>query len=128
MQIVVYDEQHLAALLAYGQPPIYYGVVGQRVQALVERDFYFRNQWTGEVSARRRADTPDWWASTILGAWLGAAGFRLEASGLPTLRPVPRLAVTDQILARALVPRGLAHTPDGRLAALGGVAVRPRAV
>jgi hypothetical protein len=92
MQVRVYQDGELAASFRYGRPPAFHGIAGEEVRALVETPYHFRNRWTGEVSARPRDDTPEWWASTILGAWLGAYGFTVETIGLPLRQPVASLA------------------------------------
>lgn len=92
MQVTVYQGRDLVAAFRYGQRPAYHGAAGERVRSLVETPCHFRNRWTGEISARPRDDTPEWWASTILGAWLGAYGFAVETSGLPAREPVASLA------------------------------------
>ena len=92
MQVTVYQDGELAASFHYGRRPVYHGAAGERVRGLVETPCHFRNRWTGEVSARPRDDTPEWWASTILGAWLGAYGFTVKTRDLPVRQPVATLA------------------------------------
>ena len=95
MRIRVYHDGDLVAAFAYGRQPSYYGALGRRVRALVERPHPVRNLWTGETAARPVDGGPLWWASGIFSAGLRQAGFvvRVELPLAVAAEPGPGRAV-----------------------------------
>ena len=87
--ILVYRGDRLAATFVCGAPPVYHGVAGERVRALVEADRLRYNPWALEVrDSGLYHDTP-WWflASVLLGTGLAQASFRVASFGEPAQRP-----------------------------------------
>ena len=78
MRIRVYHDGDLVAAFEYGRQPSYYGALGRRVRALVERPHPVRNLWTGETAARPVDGCSLWWASAIFIAGLREAGLTVR--------------------------------------------------
>lgn len=80
IRLDIYKDNDLAATLEYRRPPIYRGVPGQQVRALIERPHEVRNLWTGQTVDRAPTDQWHWWAANIFSAGLTKAGFQVRFS------------------------------------------------
>jgi hypothetical protein len=78
MRFDVYKGGALAATLAYGIEPHYYGDEGQEIAALLAGTAVVYNLWTRESALNPDSDRADWWAARIISAPLARAGFILR--------------------------------------------------
>ncbi len=87
MRFDVYKDGELAATLAYGIEPHYYGDQGEEIAALIAGTAVVYNLWTRESALNPVSDRADWWAARIISAPLARAGF--------VLRPIFQRAEPD---------------------------------
>ena len=78
MRFDVYKGGALAATLAYGIEPHYYGDEGEEIAALIAGTAVVYNLWTRESALNPVSDRADWWAARIISAPLSRAGFILR--------------------------------------------------
>ncbi len=78
MRFDVYKGGELAATLAYGIEPHYYGDEGAEIAALIAGTAVVYNLWTRESALHPVSDRADWWAARIISAPLARAGFVLR--------------------------------------------------
>ncbi|HEY8601326.1 MAG TPA: hypothetical protein VIL85_23060 [Thermomicrobiales bacterium] len=78
MRFDVYKGGELAATLAYGVEPHYYGTEGAEIAALIAGTAVVYNLWTRESATDPASDRADWWAARIISAPLARAGFVLR--------------------------------------------------
>ncbi len=87
MRFDVYKGGALAATLAYGIEPRYYGDAGEELAALIAGTTVVYNLWTRESALHPVSDRADWWAARIISAPLARAGF--------VLRPIAQRSEAD---------------------------------